>query len=73
MPNHIWTSEGAVHMCWRTDEDVTLKSYQRVGEYQRDRERGGFRADRYRYPAVFPERANFEEEDVAKQWILEVL
>ena len=60
-------------MCWRKDEDVTLKSYQRVGEYRRDRDQGGFRAERYRYPAVFPECANFESDTDAKQWILDVI
>lgn len=69
---HFWTIESDVHECWRID-DVTFRSFQRIGECRRDREHGGFRAARYRLPAIFPECRNFSAIEDAQNWIVEAL
>lgn len=73
MPKHFWTFNDGMHECWRVAEDVAVLSYQRIGECKRDRGHGGFRAGRYRYPVVFPERQYFDSVNEAKKWIIEVL
>jgi hypothetical protein len=73
MPAHFWTNNDGIHECWRMAEDVAVRSYQRIGECRRDREHGGFRAARYRLPAIFPECRNFSAVEEARCWIVEVL
>jgi hypothetical protein len=72
MVEHFWTFHGEIHECWSI-EDVTFRSYQRVGECRRDREEGGFKALRFRYPAITPERQNFGSVSEAQVWIVDVL
>ena len=73
MAECFWTCDDGLHQCWRMADDVVVRSYQRIGECQCDREQGGFRAARYRLPAIFPECRNFGSVSDAKTWIVEVL
>jgi hypothetical protein len=73
MAEHFWTDTNGVQECWRMAEDEAVRSYQFIGECRRDREEGGFKAARYRLPAIFPERCHFESMKEARGWIVEVL
>lgn len=70
---HFWTLHDGTHECWRMADDVAVRSYQHVGECRRDREHGGFRAARYRLPAIFPECRYFGSVSEAQIWIVDVL
>jgi hypothetical protein len=72
MVENFWTFEDQVHECWRI-EDVTFRSYQRIVECRRDPEEGGFRALRFRVPAIFPEVQNFLSVSDAQSWVVNVL
>jgi hypothetical protein len=72
MAEYFWTSNNGLHECWRMAEDVPARSYQLVGECQRDLKEGGFKAARYKLPEIFPETARFASENEARQWVVDI-
>jgi len=73
MAEHFWTLDRDVHECWRMASDVDVRFYQRVGECRREQVDNGFRASRFRLPAIFPECQHFMSVREAQGWIEEVL